>query len=64
MSHTVRYTFQFFTELIGVHEALVPAIQARIDLDTDAPEVMLELVQIRDALQQVIDDYHAEHQEP
>jgi len=64
VSHTVRYTFQFFTELIGVHEALVPAIQARIDLDTDAPEVMLELTQIRDAVQQVIDDYNADHHEP
>lgn len=64
MSHTVRYTFQFFTELIGVHEALVPAIDARIALALDSAEVIAELTQIRDAVQQVIDDYNAEHPAP
>lgn len=61
MSHPVRYTFQFFTELIGVHEALVPALDARIALATDSAEVLAELQQIRDAVQQVVDDYHADH---
>lgn len=64
MSHPVRYTFQFFTELIGVHEALVPAIDARIALNLDSAEVLADLQQIRDAVQQVVDDYHAEHHEP
>lgn len=64
MSHPVRYTFQFFTELIGVHEALVPAIDARIALNLDSAEVIAELQQIRDAVQQVIDDYNAEHHDP
>lgn len=64
MSHPVRYTFQFFTDLIGVHEALVPAIDARIALNLDSAEVIAELQQIRDAVQQVIDDYNAEHHDP
>lgn len=64
MSHPVRYTFQFFTDLIGVHEALVPAIDARIALNLDSAEVLAELQQIRDAVQQVVDDYNAEHHEP
>lgn len=64
MSHPVRYTFQFFTELIGVHEALVSAIDARIALNLDSAEVLAELQQIRDAVQQVIDDYNAEHHDP
>lgn len=64
MSHPVRYTFQFFTELIGVHEALVPAIDARIALNLDSAEVIAELQQIRDAVQQVIDDYNAGHHDP
>ena len=64
MSHPVRYTFQFFTELIGVHEAIVPAIDARIALNLDRAEVLAELQQIRDAVQQVIDDYNAEHHDP
>ena len=64
MSHPVRYTFQFFTELIGVHEAIVPAIDARIALNLDSAEVLAELQQIRDAVQQVIDDYNAEHHDP
>jgi len=61
MTHPVRYTFQFFTELISVHEALAPAIQARIDLALDSAETIAELEQIRDAVQQVVDDYQAEH---
>jgi len=61
MTHPVRYTFQFFTEQISVHEAIAPAIQARIDLALDSAETIAELEQIRDAVQQVMDDYHAEH---
>jgi len=49
------YTFQFFTQNIDVHRAISPALQARIDLATDAAEVITELEQIKQAVDQVYD---------